>query len=78
MKAGSRNIYYLCAPNRHLAEHSPYFEAMKKKDMEVGEQWCHVLQCDVIPGLSFPVLPQVPITTPLVLSVSPAFQKGVE
>uniref|UniRef100_A0A8C3N9C4 Heat shock protein 75 kDa, mitochondrial n=1 Tax=Geospiza parvula TaxID=87175 RepID=A0A8C3N9C4_GEOPR len=22
-------------PNRHLAEHSPYFEAMKKKDMEV-------------------------------------------
>uniref|UniRef100_A0A8C4W6T9 TNF receptor associated protein 1 n=1 Tax=Gopherus evgoodei TaxID=1825980 RepID=A0A8C4W6T9_9SAUR len=35
MQAGSRNIYYLCAPNRHLAEHSPYFEAMKKKDMEV-------------------------------------------
>ncbi|XP_066054222.1 heat shock protein 75 kDa, mitochondrial [Chamaea fasciata] len=35
MKAGSRNIYYLCAPNRHLAQHSPYFEAMKKKDMEV-------------------------------------------
>ncbi|NXQ82855.1 TRAP1 protein, partial [Nyctibius grandis] len=35
MKAGSRNIYYLCVPNRHLAEHSPYFEAMKKKDMEV-------------------------------------------
>ncbi|NXF10354.1 TRAP1 protein, partial [Smithornis capensis] len=35
MKAGSRNIYYLCAPSRHLAEHSPYFEAMKKKDMEV-------------------------------------------
>ncbi|KAL1278789.1 hypothetical protein QQF64_025462 [Cirrhinus molitorella] len=30
-----RNIYYLCAPNRHLAEHSPYFEAMKRKDMEV-------------------------------------------
>ncbi|XP_013865550.1 heat shock protein 75 kDa, mitochondrial [Austrofundulus limnaeus] len=35
MKAGTRNIYYLCAPNRHLAEHSPYYEAMKKKDMEV-------------------------------------------
>ncbi|XP_065267842.1 heat shock protein 75 kDa, mitochondrial [Emys orbicularis] len=35
MQAGSRNIYYLCAPSRHLAEHSPYFEAMKKKDMEV-------------------------------------------
>lgn len=36
MKAGTRNIYYLCAPNRHLAEHSPYFEAMKMKDMEVS------------------------------------------
>ncbi|XP_068605610.1 heat shock protein 75 kDa, mitochondrial [Brachionichthys hirsutus] len=35
MKAGTRNINYLCAPNRHLAEHSPYFEAMKQKDMEV-------------------------------------------
>uniref|UniRef100_A0A672S4N9 TNF receptor-associated protein 1 n=1 Tax=Sinocyclocheilus grahami TaxID=75366 RepID=A0A672S4N9_SINGR len=35
MKAGTRNIYYLCAPNRHLAEQSPYFEAMKQKDMEV-------------------------------------------
>uniref|UniRef100_A0A8D2LQI9 Heat shock protein 75 kDa, mitochondrial n=1 Tax=Varanus komodoensis TaxID=61221 RepID=A0A8D2LQI9_VARKO len=35
MPAGSRNIYYLCAPNRHLAEHSPYYEAMKKKDAEV-------------------------------------------
>lgn len=36
MKAGTRNIYYLCAPNRHLAEHSPYYEAMKQKDTEVG------------------------------------------
>lgn len=35
MKAGTRNIHYLCAPNRHLAEHSPYYEAMKQKDMEV-------------------------------------------
>ncbi|KAB5554106.1 hypothetical protein PHYPO_G00046350 [Pangasianodon hypophthalmus] len=35
MKAGTRNIYYLCAPSRHLAEHSPYYEAMKMKDMEV-------------------------------------------
>uniref|UniRef100_A0A0D9RC11 Heat shock protein 75 kDa, mitochondrial n=1 Tax=Chlorocebus sabaeus TaxID=60711 RepID=A0A0D9RC11_CHLSB len=35
MRAGTRNIYYLCAPNRHLAEHSPYYEAMKKKDTEV-------------------------------------------
>ncbi|XP_069005213.1 heat shock protein 75 kDa, mitochondrial [Embiotoca jacksoni] len=35
MKPGTRNIYYLCSPNRHLAEHSPYYEAMKQKDMEV-------------------------------------------
>lgn len=41
MKAGTRNIHYLCAPNRHLAEHSPYYEAMKQKDMEVrGWQDC--------------------------------------
>lgn len=36
MQAGTRNIYYLCAPNRHLAEHSPYYEAMKQKQTEVG------------------------------------------
>lgn len=35
MQAGTRNIYYLCAPNRHLAEHSPYYEAMKQKQTEV-------------------------------------------
>uniref|UniRef100_A0A8C1HFD3 TNF receptor-associated protein 1 n=1 Tax=Cyprinus carpio carpio TaxID=630221 RepID=A0A8C1HFD3_CYPCA len=35
MKEGKRNIYYLCAPNHLLAEHSAYFEAMKQKDMEV-------------------------------------------
>ncbi|XP_051823691.1 heat shock protein 75 kDa, mitochondrial [Antechinus flavipes] len=35
MRAGTRNIYYLCAPNRHLAENSPYYEAMKQKNMEV-------------------------------------------
>ncbi|XP_076998090.1 heat shock protein 75 kDa, mitochondrial isoform X2 [Tamandua tetradactyla] len=35
MLPGTRNIYYLCAPNRHLAEHSPYYEAMKQKNMEV-------------------------------------------
>ncbi|KAM5152248.1 heat shock protein 75 kDa, mitochondrial [Mantella aurantiaca] len=35
MPAGTRNIYYLCAPNRHLAEHSPYYEAMKQKQTEV-------------------------------------------
>ncbi|CAH2307588.1 heat shock 75 kDa, mitochondrial [Pelobates cultripes] len=35
MQPGTRNIYYLCAPNRHLAENSPYYEAMKQKDTEV-------------------------------------------
>nr|XP_044986147.1 heat shock protein 75 kDa, mitochondrial [Jaculus jaculus] len=35
MQAGTRNIFYLCAPNRHLAEHSPYYEAMKQKHTEV-------------------------------------------
>nr|KAF6367256.1 TNF receptor associated protein 1 [Pipistrellus kuhlii] len=35
MQAGTRNIYYLCTPNRQLAEHSPYYEAMKQKNMEV-------------------------------------------
>lgn len=39
MQAGTRNIYYLCAPNRHLAEHSPYYEAMKQKHTEVGGLW---------------------------------------
>nr|XP_036870271.1 heat shock protein 75 kDa, mitochondrial [Manis javanica] len=35
MRAGTRSIYYLCAPSRHLAEHSPYYEAMKQKNTEV-------------------------------------------
>ncbi|VUZ53090.1 unnamed protein product [Hymenolepis diminuta] len=37
MRAGERNIYFLSAPNRELAEKSPYFEALKKKhdDTEV-------------------------------------------
>lgn len=30
-----KDIYYLAAPNRTLAESSPYFEALKKKDVEV-------------------------------------------
>lgn len=30
-----RNIFYLCAPSRQLAESSPYFEAVKSKNMEV-------------------------------------------
>lgn len=35
MKAGERNIYFLASPSRHLAETSPYFEALRKKDIEV-------------------------------------------
>ncbi|KAK7503860.1 hypothetical protein BaRGS_00004983, partial [Batillaria attramentaria] len=35
MKAGERNIYFLSAPSRHLAETSPYFEALQKRDVEV-------------------------------------------
>uniref|UniRef100_A0A8C1D7Z9 TNF receptor-associated protein 1 n=1 Tax=Cyprinus carpio carpio TaxID=630221 RepID=A0A8C1D7Z9_CYPCA len=41
MKEGKRNIYYLCAPNHLLAEHSAYFEAMKQKDMEI----CQIDNC---------------------------------
>ena len=35
MRAGQRDIYYLSAPSRQLAENSPYFEALKSKDVEV-------------------------------------------
>lgn len=35
MKAGQRDIYYLAAPSRQLAESSPYFEALKDKDVEI-------------------------------------------
>ena len=35
MKAGQRDIYYLAAPSRQLAESSPYFEAFKEKDVEI-------------------------------------------
>lgn len=55
MKAGTRNIYYLCAPNRHLAEHSPYYEAMKQKDMEVRaikKSWLYVI-INQLDGLTF-------------------------
>lgn len=30
-----KDIYYLCAPNRALAEASPYFEAFQKRGLEV-------------------------------------------
>ncbi|XP_071951724.1 heat shock protein 75 kDa, mitochondrial-like [Antedon mediterranea] len=35
MKAGQRSIFYIVAPNRELAETSPYYEGMKKLGMEV-------------------------------------------
>jgi TNF receptor-associated protein 1 len=35
MAPNQKNIYYLSAPNRKLAEASPYFEAFKKKNVEV-------------------------------------------
>ncbi|XP_071846995.1 heat shock protein 75 kDa, mitochondrial-like isoform X1 [Apostichopus japonicus] len=35
MKAGERNIYYICAPSRELVEGSPYYEAFKNSDREV-------------------------------------------
>jgi len=34
-KEGQSDIYYLSAPNRALAESSPYIEALKKKNIEV-------------------------------------------
>jgi len=35
MKAGQREIFYLSAPSRQLAETSPYFESLKKEGTEV-------------------------------------------
>jgi len=35
MKAGQRDVYYLAAPSRQLAENSPYYEALKEKDVDV-------------------------------------------
>lgn len=35
MKEEQRDIYYLAAPSRALAESSPYYEGLKKKDVEV-------------------------------------------
>ena len=35
MKAGQGDIYYLAAPSRQLAESSPYYENLKKKDVEI-------------------------------------------
>ncbi|XP_050722612.1 heat shock protein 75 kDa, mitochondrial-like [Eriocheir sinensis] len=35
MEAEQKDIYYLAAPSRELAESSPYFEDLKKKNVEV-------------------------------------------
>ena len=35
MKEDQKNIYYLCTPNRTLAETSPYIESIRGKDIEV-------------------------------------------
>lgn len=35
LKDEQKDIYYLAAPNRTLAESSPYYESLKKKDIEV-------------------------------------------
>ena len=35
MRAGQREVYYLAAPSRQLAESSPYYEALRKKDVEI-------------------------------------------
>ncbi|XP_033742457.1 heat shock protein 75 kDa, mitochondrial-like isoform X1 [Pecten maximus] len=35
MNAGAREIYFLSAPNRELAEQSPYLEALQARDVEV-------------------------------------------
>ncbi|KAK5650863.1 hypothetical protein RI129_001892 [Pyrocoelia pectoralis] len=35
MKDGQKNIFYLAAPSRTLAEQSPYYESLKRRDQEV-------------------------------------------
>lgn len=35
LKEGQKDIYYLAAPSRELAENSPYLEALRKRDVEV-------------------------------------------
>uniref|UniRef100_A0A914RU74 Uncharacterized protein n=1 Tax=Parascaris equorum TaxID=6256 RepID=A0A914RU74_PAREQ len=35
MQEGQNEIYYLFAPNRQLAEHSPYFEMFESQNREV-------------------------------------------
>uniref|UniRef100_A0A1B6FTU8 Heat shock protein 75 kDa, mitochondrial n=1 Tax=Cuerna arida TaxID=1464854 RepID=A0A1B6FTU8_9HEMI len=35
LQTSQRDIYYLCAPSRSLAESSPYLEGLRRKDVEV-------------------------------------------
>lgn len=35
MKADQKDVYYIAAPSRALAENSPYYEGLKKKEFEV-------------------------------------------
>ncbi|CAD6236212.1 GSCOCG00008105001-RA-CDS [Cotesia congregata] len=35
LKENQKDIYYLAAPNRELAQQSPYYESFKKRDLEV-------------------------------------------
>ncbi|XP_046624593.1 heat shock protein 75 kDa, mitochondrial [Neodiprion virginianus] len=35
LAAGQKDVYYLAAPSRVLAEQSPYYEALKKRNLEV-------------------------------------------
>ena len=37
MKTEQKKIYYLVAPNRKIAEASPYFEAFKARGTEVRD-----------------------------------------
>ena len=46
MKAGQREIFYLSAPSRQLAENSPYYENLKKADTEVPSSVCRVCNAD--------------------------------
>jgi TNF receptor-associated protein 1 len=41
MKAGQRDVFYLSAPSRQLAESSPYLEALKKRTDDVEIFFCY-------------------------------------
>ncbi|CAK9809798.1 Heat shock protein 75 kDa, mitochondrial [Anthophora quadrimaculata] len=46
ISAGQKKIYYLLAPSRNLAEQSPYYEFLKKRNIEV--LFCYEPHDDVI------------------------------